>query len=75
MPKIEYRNDNDLLHKEDGPAIEFANGTKSWYIHGKRHREDGPAMEYADGTKCWYLEGKEYTQEEHARMVKLKVFW
>ena len=46
---------NDELHREDGPAVDFADGTKFWYLNGKRHREDGPAVEYADGTKCWYL--------------------
>jgi hypothetical protein len=33
-------------------------GSKFWYLDGKRHREDGPAMEWSDGTKYWYLNGK-----------------
>jgi hypothetical protein len=33
----------------------LSNGTKKWYLHGKRHREDGPAIEYPNGTKQWYL--------------------
>ena len=33
----------------------YADGTKRWYLNGKRHREDGPAVEYPEGTKCWYL--------------------
>jgi len=45
------------LHREDGPAIEYANGTKFWYLNDEPHREDGPAIEYADGTKYWYLNG------------------
>jgi hypothetical protein len=49
---------NGKLHREDGPAIEYANGTKEWYLNGKCHREDGPAVEYADGSKYWYLNGK-----------------
>jgi hypothetical protein len=48
---------NGLLHREDGPAIEYANGTKFWYLNDEPHREDGPAIEYADGTKYWYLNG------------------
>jgi len=48
---------NGLLHREDGPAKEYAEGDKKWYLKGQRHREDGPAKEYADGTKCWYLKG------------------
>jgi len=26
---------NGELHREDGPAIEYPNGSKSWYYHGK----------------------------------------
>lgn len=26
---------NDQLHREDGPAIECANGTKEWYPNGR----------------------------------------
>jgi hypothetical protein len=26
---------DNILHREDGPAIEAANGTKYWYINGK----------------------------------------
>ena len=40
---------NGDLHREDGPACEYANGDKHWYLNGKRHREDGPAREYVNG--------------------------
>jgi hypothetical protein len=46
---------NGLLHREDGPAMIFANGTKFWFLNNKRHREDGPAAEYPDDTNIWYL--------------------
>ena len=46
---------NDLLHREDGPAIIYPSGYKRWFLHGKCHRKDGPAVEYADGAKAWYL--------------------
>ena len=54
----------DLLHREDGPAIEYVNGDKSWFINGKLHREDGPALEYASGYKAWYLDDVEYSESE-----------
>ncbi len=47
----------DLLHREDGPAIEYASGAKFWYLNGRIHREDGPAIEYANGNKFWYING------------------
>ena len=30
----EYRNSQGQLHRLDGPAVEYPDGTKSWYIHG-----------------------------------------
>jgi hypothetical protein len=56
---------NDKLHREDGPAIEYADGDKFWYLNDKLHREDGPAIEYTKGYKSWYLNGKSMTEEEH----------
>jgi len=44
-------------HREDGPAVERANGDKEYWINGMLHREDGPAKEYANGDKEWYLNG------------------
>jgi hypothetical protein len=49
---------DDKLHREGGPAEEWADGTKRWFLNGMLHREDGPAEEWADGTKRWYLNGK-----------------
>ena len=61
---------NGKLHREDGPAIEYANGTKFWYLNGKRHREDGPAIKWANEDKFWYLNDKELTEQEHAAQTK-----
>ena len=61
--RIEWRNHNDKLHREDGPAVEYANGTKQWWFNGKRHREDGPAVEYTDGTKQWWFNGKLHRED------------
>ena len=52
-----------IRHREDGPAIEWHDGSKMWYLNGKRHREDGPAVEYADGTKVWYLNNKRHRED------------
>jgi hypothetical protein len=55
-----WRNESGELHREDGPAIEGANGTKKWYLNGKLHRVDGPAIEWEDGDKEWWLNGKRH---------------
>jgi hypothetical protein len=57
---IEYLNDEDALHRTDGPAIEEADGSKSWWVDGKRHRTDGPAYEWFDGSKEWYMNGQRH---------------
>ena len=54
---------NHNLHREDGPAIEYADGGKEWYLNGKLHREDGPAVELADGSKVWTLNGKRHRED------------
>ena len=28
-------NANGVLHRKDGPAVEFADGSKEWYVGGK----------------------------------------
>ena len=57
---------NGRYHREDGPAIEHADGvSRVWCLNGERHREDGPAVDGADGTRRWYLNGK-YLREETA---------
>ena len=56
--------DGDLVyHREDGPAIEYVNGSKEWYLNGKFHREDGPAIEWSNGSKQWYLNGKLHRED------------
>jgi hypothetical protein len=61
-----YYNDLNQHHREDGPAIELANGTKYWYRNDQLHREDGPAVERADGTKAWYLNNQLHREDGHA---------
>ena len=56
--KKTWKTPEGLLHRVDGPAIEYLDGTKAWWIEGNLHRTDGPAIEYSDGTKEWFLEGK-----------------
>lgn len=48
---------NGMLHREDGPAYERADGTKRYYRQGLLHREDGPAVVHPDGTCLWFRHG------------------
>ena len=46
-----------ILHREDGPAIEWVGGDKVWYVNGELHRLDGPATKWVGGDKGWYING------------------
>ena len=58
-----FKPNTNVLHNEDGPAIEYQNGDKSWYIDGELHREDGPAIEYLNSVKAWYINGELHRED------------
>lgn len=67
--RVEYRL-NGLLHRSgnggsgsgcnnDLPAIVRANGSKEWWINGRRHRDNGlPAIVRVNGTQEYYNNGR-----------------
>ena len=55
---IYWYNEEGQIHCEHGPAVEWADGSKFWYLNGEVHREDGPAVEWAHGDKEWHLNGQ-----------------
>ena len=59
---------NGVLHREDGPAIIHANGSKRWWLNGDLHREDGPAEIFANGAKFWFLNGKRHREDGPAEI-------
>ena len=75
----EYRTDwklNGKYHREDGPAIEYADGDKFWCLNGKYHRTDGPAVEYADGDKSWWINDQLHREDGPAiEYVDGNKFW
>jgi hypothetical protein len=54
---------NGKLHREDGPAVIYPNGTKVWLLNDKLHREDGPAYIGSDGRQEWYLNGNIHRED------------
>ena len=69
--RTEYHKINTTqCHREDGPAIEFNNGDRHWYSHGKLHREDGPAIERINGTKMWYKNGLLHREKDPANIQR-----
>ena len=51
------------LHREDGPAVTWANGMQEWWWAGQRHREDGPAITWPDGQQAWYWAGERHRED------------
>lgn len=66
-----WRDEDGLLHREDGPAIIMQNGTKYWYCRGYLHREDGPAIINVFGEPPqWYLNGQNMQNfEEYVQLL------
>jgi hypothetical protein len=54
---------NGKLHRDDGPAVIYADGTKEWFQHGRYHRDDGPAIDEADGDKEWWQHGRRHRDD------------
>ena len=72
---------NNEVHREDGPASVWDDGSKYWYCNGVAHREDGPAVEYGHDYSNffvkyrYYINGEEIDPKEfryRKRISKLK---
>lgn len=67
--RIEYYDEEGVLHRDSGPAIEYTAGHRFWYVYGILHRTDGPAIEYinSDGIPggSWWLHGTCFTKAEY----------
>lgn len=56
---IFWRNDQQELHNEHGPAVEEY-AVKEWFSRGVFHREDGPAVEWGNGKREWWVHGQRH---------------
>jgi hypothetical protein len=65
---------NGELHRENGPAVEFSDGSKFWYFNGQYHREDGPAVEYANGVICWFYHGEDMQEKFHIKIESVEQY-
>ena len=60
-----YRNAMGQLHRDDGPAVEYADGGKLWFQNNRLHRTNGPAVECSSGRKEWWLSGRRMTEVQY----------
>ena len=62
---------NGNLHREDGPAVEYTNGSKEWYLNGKNLTE----KEFLNrNSHKLVIDGKEVTLS-HESFNELKKFF
>jgi len=54
---IIYFDENNDFHNSIGPAIEYKNGDKEYWIHGELHKLDGPAVICSNGYKEYWVNG------------------
>jgi hypothetical protein len=66
---IEWKDENNWLHRDDGPALIKVDGTQEWYQHGELHREDGPAIVELDGWQSWYQHNKLHRDDGPAMVM------
>jgi len=52
-----YYDERRRLHRTDGPAAEYLNGDREWFIHGYKHRDGAPAVTWESGYEAWYVRG------------------
>ncbi len=55
---ISWKDEGGRPHRDDGPAIIEADGTRKWYQHGKLHRDGEPAVIRANGVSEWRQYGE-----------------
>ena len=59
---------NGVIHREDGPAVIWADGTQDWMIDGLYHREDGAARIFPDGQESYAYGGLFYSYDNWCKI-------
>lgn len=73
---LKYHTANgEIIHREDGPAINFDNKEKWWIVNGKKHRIDGPAVKHFDGSEEWWIDGKLHRLDGPALILENYKSW
>jgi hypothetical protein len=66
--RTEWSNGLGLLHREDGPALEWSNGTKIWSLNGKMLTEEEHRKQVNKHASCngkiVEIDGKKYELKE-----------
>lgn len=60
LTTLTYKNANGQTHREEGPALIYADNYLIWRRNDLTHREDGPAIIKNNGTESYHLSGVMY---------------
>lgn len=67
IPLVSYKHwyVNGKRHRENGPAVEYSDGSEEWWVNDQLHREDGPAVTTSmiDQEEYW-LNNNQMSKEE-----------
>lgn len=71
-----YYKDKELRirHREDGPACEWVNGDKEWWLNDKLHRIGGPSAQFHSGEKFFAINGIFYEENEYWSIIRFGAF-
>ena len=58
VDRVEWHNADGQVDRDDGPAIIYRSGTRSWVKNGKTHRVGAPALTYDHVGEVWKVDGK-----------------
>lgn len=72
-----WYNEKSEFHRLDGPAVEYQDENKFYYVNNELHREGGPAVEYPDGYKAYWFNGKLHREDGPAieYLDGTKAYW
>ena len=61
----------NIRHREnDQPAVIYHNGSKYWYLNGKKHRDDDkPAIVLGNGDNYWFCHDELHRDNDKPAMV------
>lgn len=54
---MQHRDNQGLLHNENGPAITDSSGRAEFWVHGVRHNSSGPALIWPNREEEYWVHG------------------
>ena len=61
---------NEFHSYNDQPAAIWVDGSKHWYLNGKKHRINGPAVILANGTRYWFQDDRLHREDGPAIILQ-----